>query len=48
LLQDTRFTPSGWGLAPTLAPGGYYLSVYPYSSVTNTFGSPTVIYVTVQ
>jgi hypothetical protein len=48
VFQDSRFTPSGWGLVATLAPGGYWISVYPYSSVTNSFGTPTVIYVTVQ
>lgn len=46
--QDSRFTPSGWGLTATLSPGCYWISVYPYSSVTNSFGSPTVVYVTVQ
>jgi YD repeat-containing protein len=46
--QDSRFTPSGWGATLTLSPGGYTLSLYPLSTVTGTFGPPTVIHVTVQ
>jgi hypothetical protein len=33
-----RFTPSGWGVtASGLAPGWYWITVYPHSTVTDSF-----------
>jgi YD repeat-containing protein len=47
-LQDARFTPSGYNLTVSgLAPGTYFLVVYPYSSVSG-FAPPLTRWITVQ
>ena len=38
-----RFTPSGWHLNTTLAPGDYQLYVFSFSTVANTFNNTQVI-----
>lgn len=42
-----QFTNSGFGMAGTLAPGAYQLSVYAFSTVTNTFNQVQSVNVTV-
>jgi hypothetical protein len=43
----SRFTPSGFRFTAKLNPGRYRLVVYPHSTISNTFGNPTVVQVTV-
>jgi hypothetical protein len=47
-LQDSRFTPSGYGLSISGLPAGtHLLVVYPYSSVTNSFAPALLRWITV-
>ena len=47
-LQDSRFTPSGYGLSVSGLPSGtHLLVVYPYSAVTG-FGPALLRWITVQ
>ena len=43
-----RFTTSGYNMAVMLPPGEYYLSVYPHSTVTNSFDTWQVVRVVVR
>lgn len=45
--QDSRFTPSGYGLIATLPPGDYWVSVYVASSISG-FAPPIQVFVRVQ
>lgn len=50
-LQDSRFSSSGWGFtvpAGTIPAGTHLLVIYPYSSVTNSFGTALLRWITVQ
>lgn len=42
------FTPSGFSLQATLAPGNYTLAVYAHSSVTATWAPPVLVKITAQ
>jgi glucose/arabinose dehydrogenase len=43
-----RFTTSGYNMAVMLPPGEYYLSVYPHSTVTNSFDTWQVVRLVVR